>query len=121
MMPLFLKGFRLDFDKICEVLEVDDADRYVRNIIYCIPREAYNRIGCGYGRNRKLILMIVMEDGYDPEELMKTPVDSSSDPTLADIAREVCTPGVWPCYDDIDNLETFWDNWDGPKIGEMTA
>jgi hypothetical protein len=69
------------------------------SIIKTIPREAYKYIGNGYEQDGKLNLMIVMEDGCDAEELMKSPLAPPSDETLAAVAREVCSQGVWPCFD----------------------
>ncbi|KAF8151301.1 hypothetical protein B0H34DRAFT_727126 [Crassisporium funariophilum] len=42
--------------------------------------------------------MIVLEDGFDEKELMKSPV-TSSDKTLVDIGHTICTPGIWPLFD----------------------
>jgi hypothetical protein len=42
-----------------------------------------------------------METGCDEKELMKSPVTPSDDPTLADIARSICTPAIWPSFDGV--------------------
>lgn len=133
-MPLFLKGYKLDMSKISQTFNIQPPDfpqDWVISIINCIPRDAYEYIGNGYEKDGKLNVMIVMAAGRDEKELMKTPV-TPSDKTLADVARRVCTPAIWPSFDgafcllnsniswesllkrrrtDIDSPPTFWDSW----------
>ncbi|KAF8956303.1 hypothetical protein BDZ97DRAFT_1852344 [Flammula alnicola] len=103
-----------ELSKISELFEVqppDDPQNYVISIIERIPRDAYKYIGNGYEKGNKLNVMIVMEDGRDEKQLMKSPVTPSDDETLADIARRICTPAIWPCFDDLDSPKKFWDSW----------
>ena len=109
----------------------DFPQNWVISIIDCIPRDAYDYIRNGYEKDGKLNVMIVMATGHDEKELMKTPV-TSSDETLADVARTVCTPAIWPSFDGafcllnsnfcsesllkrrqiyLDCPPTFWDGW----------
>ncbi|KAF8806197.1 hypothetical protein BYT27DRAFT_7168552 [Phlegmacium glaucopus] len=111
-MPLFLKGYKLDLSKISQTFNVQPPDRpddWVISIIECIPRDAYKHIGNGYETNDKINVMIVIEDGRDEKELMKSSV-ISSDKTLADIGRKICTLAIWPCFDDLDSPPTFWNS-----------
>lgn len=112
-MPLFLKGYKLDMSKISHTFDIQPPDipqDWVISIINCIPRDAYEYIGNGYEKDGKLNVMIVMAAGRDEKELMKTPV-TPSDKTLADVARRICTPAIWPSFDDLDSPPTFWDGW----------
>ena len=101
-MPLFLKGYKLDMSKISETFNIQPPDcpeAWVISIINCIPRDAYEYIGNGYEKDGQLNVMIVMATGRDEKELMKTPVTPSVDGTLADVARRICTPAMWPSFD----------------------
>lgn len=100
-MPLFLKGYKLDMSKISQTFDVQSPDRpddWVIPIIQCIPRDAYKYIGNGYEKDGTLNVMIVIESGHDEKQLMKSSV-TSSDETLADVGRRVCTPAIWPSFD----------------------
>jgi hypothetical protein len=100
-MTIFLNGYRLDMSKISKILSLDQnkrPDDWVIPIVNTIPRDAYKYIQNGYKSDNSLNVMIVIEDGADKQELMKTPV-ASSDKTLADIGRAICTPGIWPSFD----------------------
>ncbi|KAF8950822.1 hypothetical protein BDZ97DRAFT_1892053 [Flammula alnicola] len=113
-MPLFLKGYKLEPSKISRTFNVqppEDPHDYVISIIDCIPRDAYKYIGNGYEKDDNLNVMIVMEDGRDEKQLMNNPVPPSDDKTLADIARKICTPAIWPSFDDLDSPPEFWDSW----------
>lgn len=108
-MPLFLKGYKLDLSKISQTFNVQPSDRpddWVIPIIKCIPRDSYKYIGNGYEKDGTLNLMIVTETGYDEKQLMKSSV-TSSDETLADVGRRVCTPAIWPCFDGALSLAQF--------------
>ena len=71
---------------------------WVIPIVETIPRDAYKYVQNGYESDDSINFMIVIEDGADEQELMKSPV-WSSDKTLAAIGRAVCTPGIWPSFD----------------------
>ncbi|KAF9479925.1 hypothetical protein BDN70DRAFT_789614, partial [Pholiota conissans] len=101
-MAFLLKGYRLDTDKIAKKFNVDPPNRafeYKFWIIKTIDRNAYKYIGTGFEQSGHTNLMIVMDDGYKAEMLMNTPMPDAYDANLRDIARSVCTPGVWPDYD----------------------
>ncbi|KAF8175120.1 hypothetical protein BJ912DRAFT_38608 [Pholiota molesta] len=131
-MPLYLKGYRLDGDKIAKLFNCEDPTDYKPAIIRCIARDAYRYIANGFEPNGDLNLIIVMKGGNDAVALTQTPMPDSEDATLLDIARKVCTAGVWPCFDgacvcssdfwgesavlmggwiDVDNPRTFWAEW----------
>jgi hypothetical protein len=100
-MALFLKGYRLDMSKIGKVVPLKPnrrIDDWVIPIIDTIPRDAYKCVNNGYESDDSINVMIVIEDGVDEQELMKSPV-TASDKTLAAIGRAICTPGIWPSFD----------------------
>lgn len=100
-MTLFLKGYRLDMSKISKTLPLEPnkrPDDWVIPIVETIPRDAYKCIQNGYESDNSINVMIVIEDGADKQELMKSPV-ASSDKTLAAIGHAICTPGIWPSSD----------------------
>ncbi|KAF8175112.1 hypothetical protein BJ912DRAFT_989075 [Pholiota molesta] len=121
-MPLYLKGYRLDNDKIATSLNCADPTGCKPAIIKCIERESYRYIANGFELNGDLNLIIVMAGGDDAVALTRMPMPESTDKMLLAIARDVCTAGVWPCYDDVDNPTTFWANWlehGTCRLGEM--
>jgi hypothetical protein len=107
-MPLYLQGYRLDDDKIAKLFGCEDPTDYKPAIIRCIERDSYRYIANGFEPNGDLNLIIVMKGGNDAVELTQTPMPESEDATLLDIARKVCTAGVWPCYDGVSAREFLW-------------
>ncbi|PPQ93554.1 hypothetical protein CVT25_005521 [Psilocybe cyanescens] len=100
-MTVFLKGYRLDMFKISKTVPLEPNSRpddWVIPIVDTIPRDAYKRVQNGYESDNSLNVMIVLEDGVDEQELMRSPV-TSSDKTLVDIGCTICTPGIWPSFD----------------------
>jgi len=98
---LFLKGYKLDMSKISETFNIQPPDcpqAWVISIINCILRDAYEYIGNGHKKDGQLNVMIVMATGRGEKELMKTPMTSSVDRTLADVAHRICTPAIWPSF-----------------------
>jgi hypothetical protein len=100
-MPLYLKGYRLDDDKIAKRFNIEHTTDLKFAIIRCIERDAYRYIASGLEPNGKLNVIIVLAGGNDAVELTQSAMPASADRTLLDIARKVCTPGVWPCYDGV--------------------
>jgi hypothetical protein len=106
-MPLYLKGYRLDNDKIATSLNCDDPTGCKPAIISCIERESYRYITNGFELNGDLNLIIVMAGGDDVVALTEMPMPESTDKMLLAIARDVCTAGVWPCYDGVSARNVF--------------
>ncbi|KAJ3511910.1 hypothetical protein NLJ89_g3824 [Agrocybe chaxingu] len=90
----------------------DRPDDWVIPIVNTIPRGAYKYVQNGYESDGSINVMIVLEDGVDEQELMKSPV-TSSDKTLTAIGRDICTPGIWPSFDSLGSPKTFWKNSQG--------
>jgi hypothetical protein len=106
LVDTYLKGFKLDDEKIRDYItrheKVHEQNtgpdwqiNWYEPIINCIPRTAYIELGMGFNPNRKIVVVIVLEKGLDKEALEKTPVHTDNE-TLAQIAKLVLTPGVWP-------------------------
>ena len=95
---LFLKGFKVDCRKIkrysLPTKEDPTNTRYYRLIISLIPRTAYKYIGAGFEEDGDMCLVVVMEDGWDKEELQKMDMPFYEG-MLAQAAERVLTPGVW--------------------------
>jgi hypothetical protein len=92
-------------------------DDWVIPIVDTIPRDAYKCVQNGYESDDSINFMIVIEDGVDAQELMKSPV-TSSDKTLAAIGRAICTPGIWPSFDSAFCLLNS--NFEGGSPNEQT-
>ena len=100
-MPKFIKGFKLDDEKIQNYLPRQPFDTRPDWAINCyefiidrIPRDAYIGIGVGFEANGDVICVIMLEKGDDKEKLEEEPVHTD-DEMLAQIAKDVMTPGVW--------------------------
>lgn len=100
---LFLKGYKLDLQKIRSRFPRRDHQSeenyelsYIRPIMSMIPREAYLYVGCGVEPNGRLNLVLVLEDGYD-----RTALDGiiTAPDTLPEASLNVLTPGIWPSRD----------------------
>ncbi|KAF9479924.1 hypothetical protein BDN70DRAFT_878228 [Pholiota conissans] len=125
-MTFFLKGYRVDTDKIAQMFDMprSRALDYKPMIVRNINRGSYKYIGTGYEPDGHINMMIVMDDGYNAAELMRTPMPPSEDGVLLSIARHICTPCVWPDYDQIFDYKTFWYAWKesgGCKVGEINT
>ncbi|KAF8178708.1 hypothetical protein BJ912DRAFT_883407 [Pholiota molesta] len=121
-MPLYLKRYRLDDDKIAKRFNIEHTTDLKFSNIRCIDRDSYRYIASGFEPSGKLNVIIVLTGGNDAVTLTQRPMPASADKTLLDIARKVCTPGVWPCYDDVDDPSTFWAEWlkhGRFRLGEM--
>ncbi|KAH9172863.1 hypothetical protein EDB89DRAFT_1962709 [Lactarius sanguifluus] len=100
---LYLKGYKLDREKICSRFPRDELDKgplyelsYFKPIIESIPDTVYQYIGCGMEPNGEIIVVLVLEDGYDRSALEATTIvapDALFEPVLS-----VLTPGVWPSW-----------------------
>jgi len=97
---LYIKGYKLDCQKIRSEFPKDDDDpenyefSYFTPIIDNIPEIAYKYVGCGVEPNGyDLNLVLVLEDGYDLTALddVYTVPDA-----LPKAALDVLTPGIWP-------------------------
>ena len=71
-MVLYLKGYKVDpekkrarFSRRPEDLEEDYEFSYYEPIVDNIPVTAYKYIGCGMVSDDELIIVFVLEDGYD--------------------------------------------------------
>lgn len=100
--PHFLKGYKLDLQKIRKTFPQEAEDpttnyelSWSKAILDSIGRESYQFVGCGVEPDGHLNLVWVIEEGDDEIELKKTPVETS-DADLAEAAKFVLTPGVWP-------------------------
>lgn len=100
--------------KIIKILPIEPnkrPDDWIIPIVETISRDAYKCVQNGYESDNSINVMIVIEDGADEQELMKSPV-ASSDKTLAAIGCAICTPGIWPSFDSAFYLLNF-----NPKRG----
>jgi len=101
----FLKGFKLDRKKIRHQFPREENEpegnyelSWYPVILDCIPATAYKYIGLGVESDGHLNLVVVIEDGRD-EGVLKQGSLETNDETLAKIAEDVLTPGIWPCSD----------------------
>ena len=99
---LYIKGFKLDDAKIrgCFARQPQDTEpdweaNWYETIIDRIPRTAYIEVSAGVEPNGETFLVIVLDQGYDREKLEETPI-YTEDEMLAQAAKHVLTPGIWP-------------------------
>jgi hypothetical protein len=102
MSQKFLKGFKIDRGKLEKrgyfpTDEDPQNTRYYKRIIGLLPRTSYKYIGAGLEED-DMCLVIVMADGWDKEELQKMNMPFC-EKMLAQAAKSVLTPGVWPSWD----------------------
>jgi len=99
-MSLFLKGYKLDRQKIRSEFprkEHQPEDTY--HVIYSgpiinsIPSTAYKYVGAGVEPDGDIVEVLVLEDGYDLNMLdgIITPPNEFPKGALS-----VLTPGIWP-------------------------
>ncbi|KAM6502770.1 hypothetical protein JOM56_002747 [Amanita muscaria] len=104
MSQKFLKGFKIDRAKLEEkfgyhpTTEDPQNMRYDKRIIGLLPRTSYKYIGAGLEEDDDVCLVVVMADGRDKEELEKMDMPFC-EKMLAQAAKSVLTPGVWPSWD----------------------
>jgi hypothetical protein len=108
----YLKGYKLDREKIRHTFPKEDGDPdenyellWYQPIINQIPETVYKYVGGGVEADGHLNLLLVLEDGYDKAPLTKGDF-KPEDETLAMIAKEVLTFGIWPDHEqDDEDLE----------------
>ena len=98
-MTLYLKGYKLDNEKIRSVFprqprhsDDDYVWGYYEPIIDSIPRDAYNTLLSGRDSDGKPVLVFVLALGYDREELEDITVTPDGFPKGS---LEVLTLGIW--------------------------
>ena len=105
---MYVKGFKLDRDKLAKLAahysgDVGDIDFYIPVLIHQLNRDSYKYVGCAYEHEpdprdgqRRLTLVIVLEQGTDKEELermeLKYPTDASIELALPHVLQG---PDVW--------------------------
>jgi hypothetical protein len=99
----YIKGFKLDSAKIEQygypLTEEDPHNtRYYQRIISVISSTAYKYIGAGFEENGDMVLVIVMDDGWDKVELQNKEMPVC-DRMLAQAAERVLTSGIWRRWD----------------------
>lgn len=103
MSILFIKGYKVDLDKIeklygyAKTAEDPNNMRFVDATMDFVPRTAYKYTALGEESDGDICLVMVLADGYNKEELERTPMPPPGD-RLAQAAKYTLTPGVWPKY-----------------------
>ncbi|KAH9005759.1 hypothetical protein EDB86DRAFT_2779272, partial [Lactarius hatsudake] len=98
-MVLYLKGYKLDREKIRSRFPRDELDKedyelsYYEPILEYIPDTVYEYIGCGTETNGEIIVVLVLEDGYDRSALEASNIVA---PDIFEPVLSVLTPGIWP-------------------------
>ena len=103
-----MKDFKLDRDKLAKLAtrysgDDGDIDSYIPVLIHQLNRDSYKYVGCAYEHEpdpqdgqRRLTLVIVLEQGTDKEELerreLKYPTDASIECALLHVLQG---PDVW--------------------------
>ncbi|KAH9172852.1 hypothetical protein EDB89DRAFT_1850750 [Lactarius sanguifluus] len=102
-MVLYLKGYKLDREKIRAEFPRDELDTavnyelsYHEPILACISETAHKYLGCGMEPNGEIVVVLVLEDGYDRSALEAA--DIVAPDTLFKPVLSVLTPGVWPSW-----------------------
>jgi hypothetical protein len=99
---LFLKGFKIDRKKLLEYCYPTEEDpentRYYGDIIGILPRTSYKYIGAGFEEDGEFCLIVVMEDGWDKDELQKMEMPFCEE-MLVKASKSVLTEGVWLNWD----------------------
>lgn len=77
----FVKGFKIGDAKVVTLAKLKDPDltiieSYITAIVHVLNQEGYRYIGCTYdydpdpqGGKRRMVLIIVLDEGTDEEEL----------------------------------------------------
>jgi len=98
---LFIKGFKIDREKIKKRFNTKKGDPAYARILFTItdwvPREAYLYIGVGIEQDESFSSVFVLDDGYDREALEKMSMPQCHKELLE--AREYLTAGVWPLWE----------------------
>ncbi|KAH9075552.1 hypothetical protein EDB83DRAFT_2350622 [Lactarius deliciosus] len=100
---LYLKGYKLDREKIRSRFPRDSLDTaanyelsYYKPILEDVPDTVYQYIGCGMEPNGEIIVVLVLEDGYDRSALEAN--DIVAPDTIIEPVLSLLTPGVWPSW-----------------------
>ena len=101
-MVLYLKGYKLDGKKIRSRFPRGEFDldehyetHYYLPIINNIPETAYKFVGCGVEPDGHLVLVLVLEDGYDRKALEGIITPPAS---LPKASLNVLTAGIWSAF-----------------------
>ena len=90
----YIKGYKLD------AREPDDPEEeweptWYEAIIDSIPRSVYIKIDAGVEPNGHIVLVIVLDQGYNRRLLEENPIHAE-DEVLALAAKHFLTPSIWP-------------------------
>ncbi|KAH9013046.1 hypothetical protein EDB84DRAFT_1278398 [Lactarius hengduanensis] len=101
---LYVKGYKIDREKIRARFPRDELDTatnyelsYYKPILEDIPDTVYQYIGCGREPNGEIIVVLVLEDGYDRSALEANDI-VAPDTLIGSPVLSVLTPGVWPSW-----------------------
>lgn len=106
----FVKGFKIDQDKVVRSAKLKDPDltiieSYITTIVHVLNREGYKYIGCAYDHDpdpqdgeRRLVLVIVLDESTDEEELKNKALGQIDDTIEWAKPHVLEGPDVWELW-----------------------
>ena len=105
IMTLYVKGFKIDRQKVADVVEARDridplVDTGIQVIVGRLNRSAYMNIVTGYeppspDGKRHLVLIIALEIGEDKDEMKKKDLGEIDESIRVALPHVLVGPDVW--------------------------
>lgn len=108
----YVKGFKIDRQKVADTVDLPDpcdpeVDDYIRIIIHDLNRSGYKFIGAVHERNppgqqpdgrTHLAVLIILDEGYDEEELRQRELGAVDDTIEVARPHVLVGPDVWELW-----------------------